>query len=45
LKCDTDDGLVEEDGAWIADRPINRIDELSLGNNAGQANSNIGGIK
>jgi hypothetical protein len=26
-------GWLRDDGAWIADRPINRIDELSLGNN------------
>jgi len=26
-------GWLRDDGAWIADRPINRIDEFSLGNN------------
>jgi hypothetical protein len=26
-------GWLRDGGSWIADRPINRIDEFSLGNN------------
>ena len=35
-------GWLRDDGAWIADRPINCIDEFSLEVTAATANSNIG---